>query len=389
MSKAIPALVTPELLVWARNLDSISVGEIAAKMHTTSERILEWENGTAHPTLTQAKNLAKQYRVPFVYFYLPDIPQKTKRLDKVDYRTFGNVGDQFVMSRELRWLLRDIEDRRDTMLTLYADEGQDVKKFPIKLATSTDESQIADAIRQLLGLTVDIQRTFRKPETALNYCIRKLESYDVLIFQAAKVQQAEMRGLSVAYEKMPIIVLNRKDEPSARLFTLFHELVHIITRTSGVCNETTQSANTNNNVELACNRIAGNALVPKSAIKKHAKLEELRTYGFDDFYINAIARDFAVSKEVIIHVLWELNIITKDFYFETLRRYKDEYDAHVAKRPKGFLPPVTDTGTQVGKLYARTVLGAYHADRISARDTSNFLLDLKAKNFSKLERWCF
>lgn len=118
-------------------------------------------------------------------------------------------------------------------------------------------------------------------------------------------------------------------------------------------------------------------------------MEELKTYGFDDFYISAIARDFAVSKEVIIHVLWELNIITKDFYFETLRRYKDEYDAYVAKRPKGFLPPATDTGTQVGKLYARTVLGAYHADKISARDTSNFLLDLKAKNFSKLERWCF
>lgn len=195
MSKAIPALVTPELLVWARNLDSISIDEIAAKMHTTSEHIVEWENGSTHPTLTQAKNLAKQYRVPFVYFYLPDIPQKTKRLDKVDYRTFGNVGDQFVMSRELRWLLRDIEDRRDTMLTLYADEGQDVKEFPIKLAASTDESQISDAIRQLLGLTTDIQRTFRKPETALNYCIRKLESFDVLIFQAAKIQQTEMRGL--------------------------------------------------------------------------------------------------------------------------------------------------------------------------------------------------
>lgn len=389
MSKAIPALVTPELLVWARNLDSISIDEIAAKMHTTSERILEWENGSAHPTLTQAKKLAKQYRVPFVYFYLPDIPQKAKRLEKVDYRTFGNIGDQFAMSRELRWLIRDIEDRRDTMLALYEDEGQDVKEFPVKLTTSTDESQIAKAIRHLLDLTADIQRSFRKPEVALSYCIRKLESFDVLIFQAVKVQQSEMRGLSAAYEKMPIIVLNRKDEPSARLFTLFHELVHIVTKTSGVCNETSQNSNTTNNVELACNRIAGNALVPKSEIKKHTVLEKIKTYGFDDSYVNAIARDYAVSKEVIIHILWELNIITKDFYFETLRRYRDEYDAHVAKRPKGFLPPATDTGTQVGKLYARTVLGAYYADRISARDTSNFLLDLKAKNFSKLERWCF
>ena len=45
--------------------------------------------------------------------------------------------------------------------------------------------------------------------------------------------------------------------------------------------------------------------------------------------------------------------------------------------------------TQVGKLYARTVLNAYYADKITARDTSGYLLNLKAKNFGKLERWCF
>ena len=45
----------------------------------------------------------------------------------------------------------------------------------------------------------------------------KLEEQDFLIFQAAKVQPEEMRGLSVAYDTFPIMALNRKDEPSARL----------------------------------------------------------------------------------------------------------------------------------------------------------------------------
>lgn len=113
-------------------------------------------------------------------------------------------------------------------------------------------------------------------------------------------------------------------------------------------------------------------------------------YGFDDLYVNKIAHDFAVSKQVIIHCLWELNIISKQFYFETLNRYSEEYKTHQMKKSsKGFLPPVTDTATQVGKLYARTVLNAYYADKITARDTSGYLLNLKAKNFGKLERWCF
>ena len=119
MAKSIPAIITPEVLAWARNLDGITIDDIAAKLHTAPEKILSWEQGTSYPTVTQAKNLAKQYRVPFVYFYLPDTPKKLKRLEKTDYRTFGNNGNSIITSRELRWFLRDIEDRRDAVLSIY------------------------------------------------------------------------------------------------------------------------------------------------------------------------------------------------------------------------------------------------------------------------------
>ena len=104
MGKSIPAIVTPEVLSWARGLDKITVDEIAQKMKVDTAKILSWEAGSEYPTLVQAKNLAKQYRVPFAYFYLPDTPKKTKRLEKVDYRTLGNSGIG-EMSRELRWFL--------------------------------------------------------------------------------------------------------------------------------------------------------------------------------------------------------------------------------------------------------------------------------------------
>ena len=83
MAKSIPAIVTPEVLQWARNLDQFSIEEISQKVKVSNEKILAWEQGEEYPTLNQAKKLAKQYRVPFAYFYLPSIPQKTKRLEKV------------------------------------------------------------------------------------------------------------------------------------------------------------------------------------------------------------------------------------------------------------------------------------------------------------------
>lgn len=390
MAKSIPALITPEVLVWARKLDAISIDEIAAKMKVQPQKIEEWESGTSYPTLSQAKDLAKQYRVPFVYFYLPNTPQRAKRLNKVDYRAFGNCGIQNSESRELRWLLRDIEDRRDAMLTLYTEIGKTPLDFSVKVDVKSSNEEIATIIRKILELNATTQKSFRTPEKALSYCVTTLEKSDVLVFQAAKIDPSEMRGLSVAYEQMPIIVLNRKDEPSARLFTLCHELVHIVTRTSGICTDTAENSMSLNELELRCNQIAGMVLVPKSSIIKHPSIRDIQTYGFNDLYVNKIAHDFAVSKQVIIHCLWELNIISKQFYFETLNRYSEEYKTHQMKKSsKGFLPPVTDTATQVGKLYARTVLNAYYADKITARDTSGYLLNLKAKNFGKLERWCF
>lgn len=82
MARGIPAIVTPEVLQWARDLDRITIDEIAQKLNVDAAKVSAWENGNEHPSLTQAKKLAKQYRVPFAFFYLPDVPKRAKRLEK-------------------------------------------------------------------------------------------------------------------------------------------------------------------------------------------------------------------------------------------------------------------------------------------------------------------
>lgn len=389
MGKSIPAIVTPEVLQWARGLDRISIEEIALKLKVDVAKIEAWENGSEYPTLPQAKRLAKQYRVPFAYLYLPDTPQKTKRLDKVDYRTFGNWGIE-EMSRELRWFLRDIEERRDTMIELYQETELEPLSFTLNLSLDNTEETLAIQLRKILSLNDDNQIKFRKPEVALSYCIAKLEEQDFLVFQAAKIQPEEMRGLSVAYDTFPIIALNRKDEPSARLFTLLHELVHIVTRTSGICNDMSQDKSNIGQTELFCNKIAGLALVPTELLFRNKHIRSIQKYGLDDTYISAIARDFAVSREVILHRLWDIGIIKKTTYFDILKRYSDEYIAYKNRRKAdGFLPPALDKGTQVGKLYTKTVMSAYHADKLSPREASSCLLGLRIKHFGAIERWCY
>lgn len=389
MGKSIPAIVTPEVLSWARGLDKITVDEIAKIMKVDVAKVLAWEDGSEYPTFVQAKNLAKQYRVPFAYFYLPDTPKKTKRIDKVDYRTFGNLGVK-EMSRELRWFIRDIEDRRDTMIELYDQVQVKPNVLTLNISVGTTEEKFANQIRTFLSLTNELQIKFRKPEVALSYCISKLEEKDFLIFQAAKIQPEEMRGLSLAYELFPVIALNRKDEPSARLFTLLHELVHILSRTSGICNDMNIDGNVQSKLELFCNKVAGLSLVPTEQLIQNRNFIFIQQYGIDKMHVSALARDFAVSREVILHRLWDVKIISRKTYFEILDNYSEEYLAYKKrKKVDGFLPPALDKATQVGRLYTKTVLSAYNADKLTPREVSNYLLGLRVTQFRAIERWCY
>lgn len=190
-------------------------------------------------------------------------------------------------------------------------------------------------------------------------------------FKQLKSNPAEMRGLSLAYELFPVIALNRKDEPSARLFTLLHELVHILSRTSGICNNMSLDENQRGGLELFCNKIAGLSLVPTDQLRQNRNVLLIQQHGLDEGYISALARDFAVSREVILHRLWDIKVISRKTYFEILDRYSEEYLAYKKrKKTDGFIPPALDKGTQVGKLYTKTVLSAYHADKLTPRETS-------------------
>ncbi len=388
MSKAIPAIVTPSVLSWARKLDQFTLDEAAGKLKVPVESIQDWENGSTYPSLKQAKDLAKLYRVPFAFFFLPNEPVgKPKRIKKVDYRTFGNIGDSLIISRELRWLLRDVEDRRDAIIELYEIEKRKPKPFLFQADQTMTAQAIAAILRDVLCLSEPCQRRFRRAEVALSYCVGELEKRDVLVFQASKIEPKEMRGMSAAYDILPYIVLNRKDECSARLFSLCHELAHIVLRSSGICNEVSEHGQSSNRLELLCNEIAGLTLVPDDEIKKHISTQKIHLTGLDDAYVLELARDFAVSTQVIIHRLWKTGVITADLYFTTLKRYIEEYNLH-PKKTGGFLPPALDKGTQVGKLYTRMVLNAYHGENITVSQASSLLLNLNSKHFDSIERWC-
>ena len=75
MAKTVKALITPEVLKWARERRiRLPIEYAAKKLNVKPEQLAAWEAGTDKPTFAQLKRIAKVYRTHVSIFYLPEPP---------------------------------------------------------------------------------------------------------------------------------------------------------------------------------------------------------------------------------------------------------------------------------------------------------------------------
>jgi Zn-dependent peptidase ImmA (M78 family) len=380
------ALITPQVLIWARERLDLSLEDASEYLKIKPEILKSWEDGIKYPTILQAKEVAKKYKIPYVFFFLPEPPQNIKLPKNQDYRTFSNQPIK-IFSIELKTLLFDIMQRREAMLQLNKELALEPPKFNYFFdIKATDEKVIAETIRKVIPFPQYIKIETRE---IFNFFRKALENIGILVFQATDITPSEMRGISVYEEIYPIIVINRKDAYSARIFTLIHELVHLITRTAGICDTDGMSELSSLEVELKCNHIAAQALVPEDSLRNNQIYSRLFVNWNDDL-VRDLGNLFAVSREVILGRMLTFKDIDLNYYKRKMMQYSEEYyRAKQEEKTSGYPTPSIDKESQFGKTYINTVLTAYNQDIITARDAIQYFDGLRLKHFEKLERWCF
>lgn len=95
----------------------------------------------------------------------------------------------------------------------------------------------------------------------------------------------------------------------------------------------------------------------------------------------ALARQYSVSREVVLRRLFIAGHTSKIFYEKTHAQLRREYEKRAKK--EGFVTPSTDAVSTAGKTFVRLVLGAYHDDRLTTSDVSDFL-GVKLKHLDKV-----
>src|SRR5262249_52984335 len=112
----------------------------------------------------------------------------------------------------------------------------------------------------------------------------------------------EFRGFALSDEVAPLVFINGADTKAAQMFTLAHEIAHVWLGQSALGDTGTTAPH---NVEVWCNRVAAELLVPLADLKT-----ELAKSGPAQAVAN-LARTFKVSALVILRRLLDAGELSR------------------------------------------------------------------------------
>lgn len=265
MSQA--ALVNPSLLTWSRERAGLSTAQVAKKLPVKPDRVEEWEAGETKPTFLQAQKWASLAHIPFGFLFLPRPP--VEQLPLPDLRTVGGIAPQRP-SLELLDTVRDSMRKQDLYLEYLQYQEHQPLAFVGRFNSQSRVAEVVDDIRRTLGVNPDAARLdYDKYSRAL---IEAAEAAGILVMRSGialgnthrKLEVSEFRGFAISNTYAPVVFVNSSDAPTARLFTLLHELAHIWIGSSGVSDGNTANGR---DEERFCNAVAGEFLAPEAQFR--------------------------------------------------------------------------------------------------------------------------
>ncbi|MGB9337190.1 MAG: XRE family transcriptional regulator [Candidatus Acidiferrales bacterium] len=376
----IEATPTPAVLVWARKTAGMSAEVASQKADVKPEQLTAWEDGTARPSLAQLRKLAVVYRRPLAAFYLPEAPARFQVMN--DFRRISSSTAALEDSPKLAYEIRRAYDRREWTLELMKDIDESPPLFRATASMNDGEEEIATALRKAVGVSLAEQTSWGGDNEALKNWRILFERAGVLTLQATDIQLKEARGFSISLRPLPTVVVNIKDAPRGRIFTLLHEAIHIMLNQGGICD--LHDAD----VEAFCNRVAGAALFPKGPLLQMAVVRghKKRDPAWSDSELQEISRQFGGSREAALVRLLTLRLTTQAFYDRARPKFVKLYEEQQRRKQEaeGFAPPHIVAIASAGPLLTNLVVENLNRENITASDVSDYL-QIRVKHLKELQ----
>lgn len=311
------AEINPHILRWAREGLSIPIEKAASVAHVDKERYRKWENGEEYPTFPMLRSLANLYKRPLPVFFMSFVPKDTEY--PKDYR-LNPAAEAIGLSKKAKLGIRKAIWFQIVAKELL--EALDQEFTTIDLPKISANESIEDITGRIRDIKKDIQFGFKKNRIALNFWREYLEQKGIFVFQISMPKE-EIRGFSLLKSNHPaVIVINSQDTVNGRIFTLFHEYGHILLNQSGICNPNIIELRNDrtNEMELFCNKLPGNFLVPTDMLKS---LLAQQTFSDINEKLNSLSKKFSVSTFVILRRLYDLHLVEYAEYINVYAELKE------------------------------------------------------------------
>ena len=310
--------VQPAVIRWARESMGMSFEDVAQKLKRPLEEVMAWEaKDGASPTYAQLESLAyKVFKRPLALFFLPAPPNEIpparefRTLPDSDLRTLQP--DTYAHVRKahaFQITLREVFEGKNPSVKHISHEAPLDGQQPV-------ETQ-ARLVREILGISLQDQLGWKSSEVALKRWREAVEASGVFVFKAP-FKQKDISGFCLLDADFPLIYLNNGTSKTRQIFSLLHELAHLLLNVNGISKfETSYMSRlpaAERRIEQFCNKVAAQMLIPSDDFGQQiAGLPRNVESSQDHLYANLASR-YGVSREAILRRLLDLERVSKVFY---------------------------------------------------------------------------
>ena len=369
--------INPTIIQWARERSGYTRQEVAKSLNRDVKTISDWESGEQAPTYVQLETLADKYKRPIAIFFFPEPPQEPNFADRSALRSF----EIEQLDPSIRILLRQAYARQLSLMELNMGVNPADTTVFRDLHTQLGDSptELAQQTRAYLDISVDTQAGWNSAKEALGNWRESVEEKGIFVFKAA-FQNDSVDGFCLVHEQFPVIYLNNSRSSVRQIFSLFHELAHLLLGKNGI----TRGVNpTGEQIEVFCNQFASEFLVPYSDLEIH-----LNYPIYNDAAIEELASYYKVSRPLILLKLVDRGIFTSDDYRQKTDQWNEEYESRL-ERGAGAESPgggnyYNTHAVYLGYRFMDLAFSRYYQGQCSMEELAEHL-SVKAKNLPGLE----
>lgn len=361
--RMVKAMINPAMMLWARKYAGFTNGYEEQLPNDIKEKYESWEKGENYPTWNQLRKVSKKYNVPTAFFFMACPPTFDKLPNIINYRKLDVDSIYETNSPNLISSIRKSENRRRIYIELLNELNEEIIKFNVP-KLKPDKKIFANYIREILEIPLATQKSWYTEPKHYNFLNKWKEVLNnklgILIFETEGVFLEEMRGLCIFHDEIPIILLNGKDSVNGRIFSLFHELTHLLLGESAICGD-----DDNTKEEIFCNAVAGEFLVPEEDLVKNVNL---KTELLSKKSLKNLYNLYGVSEYVILRRLLDIGKITNDDYISHTNTFEEPTQKAGISRGN-YLSNMVKYNS---KAYYSIILDAYDLGIINSLEFSKF-----------------